>query len=176
MLARALALDTVTAAVEAVGEGHVVVVTSDHDVVASVQGLPARTLPDPGEGLNAAVRAGLAAVPPGHPAAVLLGDVPALRAADLRTALATADGYEGWFVPDAEGTGTVLLGAREATSLRPRFGSGSAGRHEADGLVRLDLALDRLRRDVDDAASLGEALRLGVGPSTAALLAHLIGL
>ena len=176
VLARALALDTVTAAVGAVGEGHVVVVTSDHDVVASVEGLPARTLPDPGEGLNAAVRAGLAAVPSGHPAAVLLGDVPALRAADLRTALATADGYAGWFVPDAEGTGTVLLGAREPTSLRPRFGSGSAGRHEADGLVRLDLALDRLRRDVDDAASLGEALRLGVGPSTAALLAHLIGL
>lgn len=176
VLARALALDTVMAAGEAVGDGHVVVVTSDQDVVASVRELPARTLPDPGEGLNAAVRAGLAAVPPGHPAAALLGDVPALRAADLRTALATADGYERWFVPDAEGTGTVLLGARDATSLRPRFGSGSAARHEADGLVRLDLALDRLRRDVDDTAALGEALRLGVGPSTAALLAHLIGL
>ena len=40
VLARALALDTVTAAVEAVGEGHVVVVTSDHDVVASVAGAP----------------------------------------------------------------------------------------------------------------------------------------
>ena len=176
VLARALALDTVTAAVEAVGPDHVVVVTSDRDVVAAVRGFGARTLPDPDQGLNGAVRAGLAAVPSGHPAAVLLGDVPALRAADLRTALATADGYEGWFVPDAEGTGTVLLGAREATSLRPRFGSGSAARHEADGHVRLDLALERLRRDVDDAASLGEALRLGVGPSTAALLAHLIGL
>jgi 2-phospho-L-lactate/phosphoenolpyruvate guanylyltransferase len=175
-LARALALDTVSAAVDAVGAGHLVVVTSDPDVVASVQGLAVSTLPDPGEGLNGAVRAGLASVPPDHPAAVLLGDVPALRAADLRTALATADGYEGWFVPDAEGTGTVLLGGRRARSLRPRFGSGSAARHEADGHVRLDLALERLRRDVDDADSLGEALRLGVGPSTAALLAHLIGL
>ena len=47
VLARALALDTVTAAVEAVGEGHVVVVTGDEEVVASVEELPARTLPTP---------------------------------------------------------------------------------------------------------------------------------
>ncbi|MEP6649011.1 MAG: 2-phospho-L-lactate guanylyltransferase [Lapillicoccus sp.] len=176
VLARALALDTVGAAAAAVGADHVVVVTSDPEVLEAVGKLGARTLPDPGRGLNEAVRTGLGAVAPDHPAAVLLGDVPALRADDLRAALASADAYDCWFVPDAEGTGTVLLGAREAESVRPRFGSGSADRHEADGHSRLELELDRLRRDVDDAASLGEALRLGVGPSTAGLLAHLIGL
>jgi 2-phospho-L-lactate/phosphoenolpyruvate guanylyltransferase len=175
-LARALALDTIAAAVDAVGLDHVVVVTSDAEVVMALAQPGARTLPDPGDGLNAAVRAGIGAVPADGPVAVLLGDVPALRPGDLRAALTSADGRDCWFVPDAEGTGTVLLGAREARWTHPRFGSGSAARHEAAGHTRLDLDLDRLRRDVDDEASLGEALRLGVGPNTAALLAHLIGL
>jgi 2-phospho-L-lactate guanylyltransferase len=176
VLARALALDTVAAAAEAVGPERVVVVTSDAEVAAAVADLGARTEADPGGGLNAAIQAGLDAVPSDRPTAVLLGDVPALRAADLNAALTAAGDVERWFVPDAEGTGTVLLGARQAAALQPRFGSESAARHEDDGHVRLDLALDRLRRDVDDEASLGEALRLGVGPSTASLLAHLIGL
>lgn len=176
VLARALALDTVVAAAEAVGPEQVVVVTSDAEVTSAVTQLGARTEPDPGGGLNAAVQAGLATIPSDRPAAVLLGDVPALRAVDLHAALTAADGTDCWFVPDAEGTGTVLLGAREASTARPQFGAGSAARHEAAGYVRLAVDLDRLRRDVDDEASLGEALRLGVGPNTAALLAHLIGL
>jgi 2-phospho-L-lactate guanylyltransferase len=174
-LARALALDTVTAAAEAVGSDHVVVVTSDAEVVAAVRALAVTAVTDPGGGLNAAVRTGLDALEADHPAAVLLGDVPAVRAVDLRAALAAGGGHAGWFVPDAEGTGTVLLGAARAASARPRFGSGSARRHELEGYRRLGLDLDRLRRDVDDEASLGEALRLGVGPNTATLLAHLIG-
>jgi 2-phospho-L-lactate guanylyltransferase len=174
VLARALALDTVAAAVAAVGSKQVVVVTSDAEVASAVTQLGARTEPDPGGGLNAAIQAGLVAVPADRPVAVLLGDVPALRAVDLNAALAAADRTDRWFVADAEGTGTVLLGAREASAAQPRFGSGSAARHEAAGHVRLDVDLDRLRRDVDDEASLSEALRLGVGPNTAALLAHLI--
>ncbi len=176
VLARALALDTVTAAAEAVGGSHVLVVTSDPEVLTAIDHLGVTTLADPGGGLNAAVQAGLAAVPADRPAAVLLGDVPALRAVDLRAALAAADHHGGWFVADAERTGTVLLGAPHARSLRPAFGSGSAARHQQAGYRRLDLDLDRLRRDVDDEDTLREALRLGVGPSTAGLLAHLIGL
>jgi len=176
VLARALALDTVAAVAAAVGPQQVVVVTSDDEVAAAVAELGAHTEPDPGGGLNAAIRAGLGTLPPDRPAAVLLGDVPAVRPADLHAALTVADGADRWFVPDAEGTGTVLLGAREAAAVEPRFGSASADRHEAAGHVRLEVDLDRLRRDVDDEASLGEALRLGVGPNTASLLAHLIGL
>jgi 2-phospho-L-lactate guanylyltransferase len=176
VLARALALDTVTAAAEAVGPGHLVVVTSDAEVLEAVAPLGVATLADPGRGLNEAVHVAVGDLPPDQPAAVLLGDVPALRPPDLRAALAAGDAVERWFVPDAEGTGTVLLGAHAATAVRPAFGSGSATRHESDGSTRLPLDLERLRRDVDDEASLGEALRLGVGPHTAALLAHLIGL
>ena len=176
VLARALAIDTVTAAAEAVGPRHVVVVTSDAEVLQAVASLGVATLADPGRGLNQAVDAALGDLPSDQPAAVLLGDVPALRPPDLRAALVAGDASERWFVPDAEGTGTVLLGAHSAAAVRPGFGTGSAARHESDGSTRLALDLDRLRRDVDDEASLGEALRLGVGPHTAALLAHLIGL
>jgi 2-phospho-L-lactate guanylyltransferase len=173
-LARALALDSVAAAARAVGADHVVVVTSDLVVGQAVRQLGPRIIPDPGQGLNEAVRAGVGTVE--GPTAVLLGDVPALRPEDLGAALTLADAYDRWFVPDAEGTGTVLLGAHEAASVEPRFGLGSAARHEAVGHIRLEIDAERLRRDVDDEASLGEVLRLGVGPNTATLLAHLIGL
>lgn len=176
VLARALAIDTVTAAAEAVGPHHVVVVTSDAEVLEAVAPVGVGRVDDPGRGLNEAVHAALGDLPSDQPAAVLLGDVPALRPPDLRAALVAGDACDRWFVPDAEGTGTVLLGARTAATVRPAFGSGSAGRHESGGSTRLALDLERLRRDVDDEASLGEALRLGVGPNTAALLAHLIGL
>jgi 2-phospho-L-lactate guanylyltransferase len=101
-----------------------------------------------------------------------------LRPDDLDEALALADavlqgaasgGANSVFVPDAQGTGTVLLAARHAAALRPAFGPGSAAAHEALGALRLEPALPRLRRDVDTAADLAEALELGCGRRTAEL-------
>lgn len=174
VLASALALDTVAAAVEAVGPEKVLVVTADPEVDAGVRRLGATTHPDPGVGLNAAVTAGVGRQRPGAAVAVLLGDIPTLRAIDLSSALRAATDHPLAFVPDAEGTGTVLLATRSLHRLVPRFGAGSALAHEQDGAVCLDLPLPTLRRDVDDEASLREALLLGVGRHTAALLAHLI--
>lgn len=173
-LATALAFDTVAAAVEAVGPGRVLVVTADPEVDAEVRRLGVATHLDPRVGLNPAVTAGIGRQRPGDPVAVLLGDIPALRAADLVSALRAATAHPLAFVPDAEGTGTVLLATRSLHRLVPRFGAGSASAHEHDGGVCLDLPLPSLRRDVDDEASLREALLLGVGRHTAALLAHLI--
>ena len=68
----------------------------------------------------------------------------------------------------------MLLATRSLRRLVPRFGAGSAAAHEREGAVCLDLPLPSLRRDVDDEESLREALLLGVGRQTAALLAHLI--
>ena len=83
--------------------------------------------------------------------AALLGDLPALDGESLRAALEAAGRRAESFVPDADGTGTVLRCGRGFT---PRFGADSASRHEADGAVRLELPLPRLRTDVDDARSL----------------------
>jgi 2-phospho-L-lactate guanylyltransferase len=164
--------------------GRLLVVTSDPTVRTLADGLGARVVGDPGQGLDAAVRAGRDAVRAGADLAegqsegtavapsiaVLLGDLPALRPGDLRAALGAAAAYPLAVVPDAAGTGTVLLTALAGRQLEPAFGAGSAARHVEAGHQRLDLDLPRLRTDVDDDRDLAAVLALGVGPATAALL------
>lgn len=171
-LARAIALDSLDAALACPAVGHVVVVTSDPVVGAPGQRL-ADVVPDPATGLLGAVHAGVHRALAHHngPVAVLLADVPALRPADLAVALNECARHPAAFVPDAEGTGTVLLAASEPSRLAPAFGPGSAARHEAGGAVRLDLDLPSLRRDVDTWQALQQALALGVGPATAVVTA-----
>ncbi len=173
LLARALALDTVAATCAALGSQAVVVVTPDSEVATGVRELGVGVHPDPGGGLNAAIRAGLAALSPSPLVAVLLADVPAVRPGELTAALTAALGHDCAFVPDLEGTGTVLLTSTKG-ALTPRFGTGSAVAHESAGHTRLELDLPGLRRDVDDEQSLRDALGLGVGAHTASLLAHLV--
>lgn len=172
-LALAVAADTLVEVCRALPPGQVTVVTSDTEVRRLAGRLGAHVVDDPGAGLNAAVRAGwvdsgLPDRPAVHGWAALLGDLPCLRADDLRTALATCAAYPRAVVPDAEGTGTVLLTSTEGVP-EPRFGPGSAERHAEDAQL-LSLALPRLRRDVDTAADLEHAVALGVGPRTAAAL------
>lgn len=191
LLARAIAQDTIEAALACVGGacvggvggvgvrvgvgvGTVYVVTGDGPLASwAVPGCV--VLPDPGGGLNAAIAAGLAMIPATASAGVLLGDLPALTPDVLGTALTAAfEPSSGCarsrpaYVPDAAGTGTVLLLGR-AAQVRPAFGPGSAAAHERYA-VRLALDLPGLRRDVDDAADLAVACRLGVGRHTRAVL------
>ena len=83
------------------------------------------------------------------PTAVLLGDIPTLRPKDLIEALSACAVHPRALVPDASGTGTVLLSALSPQDLHPRFGADSAREHARD-CVRLDLDLPALRTDVDD--------------------------
>lgn len=183
-LARAIAADTLTAVCRALPPRDVLVVTSDPASAALGHDLGARVVPDPGAGLDAAVRAGLEQAQQGeeaHPAgrttdvggpegwAVLLGDLPCLRPDDLLHALDVCARHERAVVPDADGTGTVLLTAVGDPPV-PEFGPGSAARHGSTSVV-LDLALPRLRRDVDTTGDLREAVALGVGDRTALELA-----
>ncbi|MFV2126369.1 2-phospho-L-lactate guanylyltransferase [Micromonospora sp. LOL_013] len=178
-LALALTRDTVAAALACPLVAEVVVVTSDPAADAALGALGARTVADPElgapevSGLNAAVAHGAATVGGGRPVAALTADLPALRPAELTTALDTAAGagVDRWFVPDAAGTGTVLLAAAVGTALRPGFGAGSAVRHQRSGAVRRGGDWPTLRRDVDTAADLADAARLGLGRYTAALYA-----
>src|SRR5690349_5416894 len=80
-LARAMALDTIAAASATAGVVRVLVVTADEEIRSAVPFV----VDDPGGGLDAAVRAGVAQVC--GPVAVLLGDLPALRPEHLRAAL-----------------------------------------------------------------------------------------
>jgi 2-phospho-L-lactate guanylyltransferase len=181
-LSRAIAADTLEAVVAAVGAGSVVLVTTDPALRATWALRGVLVVEDPGGGLNDAVAVGIRAANDPRDGqeddvaadgaarvGVLLGDLPALDAASLRAALEVAAHHDDAFVPDVDGTGTVLRTGRRFT---PRFGVGSAARHEADGAVRLDLDLPRLRTDVDDASGLAAARRLGPGPATRAVLEH----
>lgn len=173
-LALAFALDTLTAVYQVVAPAAVFVVTDDEAVLSFVADHAGVSVRDPRRGLNPAIVAGLEAAahdglsaqPPG---AVLLGDLPALNAAELTTALRACAAAESCVVPDADGTGTVLLTHHDVRQIVPRFGAGSAARHgRASTTLLLDLL--RLRTDVDDESSFVAARALGVGPHTSSLL------
>lgn len=176
-LATAIALDCLDAVLAAERVQRVVVVTADESlaVAARAAGASVRAESRPGSGLTAAIEDGLRGLE--GPCAVLLGDLPALRPADLDLALqragealTTTSGPAMVFVPDADGVGTVLLGAGEPGLMRPAFGPDSARRHAESGALRLDLDLPGLRRDVDTQADLAAAAVLGLGPRTASFL------
>lgn len=167
-LVLALATSTVRAAQRAEGVDEVIVVTGDEDIRRALALPGVRFLDEPRdrhctEALNAALRHGASLVQHGRAVAALTGDVPALRPAELAEALMRAQAQRS-FVPDQPGVGTVLLAAPAGTALDPRFGPGSARAHADSGAKRLDGAWPSLRRDVDTADDLAEAVGLGWRP------------
>lgn len=171
-LALALARDTVAAALSCPLVRQVLVVTGDPAVAASLRSLGARVVAEPpSPGLNAAVRHGASLVGEGWVAA-LAADLPALQPDELSAALsaAAAGPLVRRFVPDASGTGTVLLTAPPGAPLDPRFGPGSAAAHAASGAAQLTGEWPTLRRDVDTLADLRAAAAVGLGRHTASLL------
>ena len=171
-LVLALLADTVAAARRSPAVGLVLVVTDEPRAAAVVTALGAQTTGDePDAGLNAALAHGarVARLRGGDPVAALSSDLPALRPDELTAALRAAAAVPRAFVPDAAGTGTTLLAARDG-ELGPRFGPGSAAAHAAAGAVPLDGDWPGLSRDVDTPADLHAAYRLGVGPRTTGFL------
>jgi len=182
-LALAFLADTVAAVRRADGVTSVVVVSNEpnlHALLAadpSPAPAPLAFVPDPGDGLNRAIEAGLAAAAaadPGAHRAALLGDLPELQPHELADALRQAAKHPHAYVADAAGTGTTLIALAPRADAAPRFGAGSAAAHEAAGFARLDLAPESgLRRDVDAPADL-DALR-APGSHTQSVLSGLAG-
>ncbi|OZM82048.1 2-phospho-L-lactate guanylyltransferase [Pseudonocardia sp. MH-G8] len=178
-LAMALARDTIEAVRAAPSVRHLLVVSSDPVVAAELGVFGVEVLPDgPVPGLNLAYERGAAFLRDRDPHAVvgaLQADLPALHPADLDDAVAAAvalftAGAARAFVADAEGTGTTFLLAAPGTPLDPRFGVGSARRHEESGARPLAGEWPGLRRDVDTADDLREAAALGLGRNTSGVL------
>lgn len=194
-LALAFARDTVAAAVESPPVFAVLVVTDDPEVSRALRAVGAAVVPDePRAGLNAAFLHGASEAArrvPGAAVGALAGDLPALRTSDLTTALEMGARHPRSYVADAEGTGTTLLMSQAVDELAPSFGPGSAARHQASGAFPITPNLEwtsgspglsgvsprsgslaspeslaSLRRDVDAADQLEEALALGVGAWT----------
>jgi 2-phospho-L-lactate guanylyltransferase len=168
-LVGAIRADTIGAARDADGVARVLVVT---DRAGTVDDAAVTELVQARPGLNGALADAArhaARAWPDDGVAALVGDLPALRPAELAAALAGAAAHARAFVPDADGTGTTLLSALPGTDLDPRFGPGSAARHAQHAATQP--GGPGLRADVDTAADLARALRLGPGPRTAAVVA-----
>lgn len=174
-LALALALDTAAAALACPVVARVVAVTDDRHAAGQLAALGALVVPDvPDRGLNPALEYGAQRARgfgPGDGVAVLSADLAALRPAELAAALGAAGAVPRAFVPDAAGSGTTLLTALPGVALAARYGAGSRQAHRLSGAVELSGDWPSLRQDVDTAADLGAATRLGLGPATAAALA-----
>jgi 2-phospho-L-lactate/phosphoenolpyruvate guanylyltransferase len=194
-LALALASDTVCAVIACPEVARVIVVTSDPVAGPRLAALGAHIIPEaignPVElsreekdgsqhALNAALLRGAAAAArrwPGTGLAALTADLPALRPAELATALrAAGQGIPGAaFVPDAAGVGTTLYAVPPGGEFRPMFGGASRARHAAAGAAELALdGIAGLRQDVDTPDDLRAAVALGVGPQTAEVAAELL--
>ncbi|MEO7720302.1 MAG: 2-phospho-L-lactate guanylyltransferase [Pseudolysinimonas sp.] len=155
-LARAIALDTVAAAVACDAVERVIVVTAD----ATFRPPRAEVLPEfAPAGIDAAVAAGAAHAGLVGARAALLGDLPTLVPTELAAALDLAALEPRAFVPDHDGTGTTLVTAMPGIELLTVFGPDSAARHRALGLVELELPhTSSVRFDVDTPEQLDAAL------------------
>lgn len=188
-LARAFALDTITAARAAASVDRVLVVGDDPELADGAEFLAEPGAAEPGaevrtdlegepagRGLLPAIRHGIAHARADAPVAVavLLGDLPGLRPEELDRVLGAAARHPLAFVRDADGTGTTLATAGPGVEFEPRFGPGSAERHVAAGFVELAASdAPGLMRDVDTVDALEAVLHHGVGDHTAQAVARL---
>jgi len=128
----------------------------------------------PEDSLNDALRRGaVAARQGGHERgiAALTGDLPALTADELGSALRRASDCASSFTADARGTGTTLLAARSPSVFHPRYGARSRLRHLRAGATELRMPRrSGLRQDVDTSDDLAAAVLIGVGQHTRAVL------
>ena len=147
--------DVVEAALSA---GRVLVVTDDPSVVP----VGVEVVPDPGDGLGAAVAEGLSHVV-GH-ALVVNADLPAATASALRM---LADG--GLALVEAPDGTTNALSLPDPGLFAPLYGPGSAARFRAHAPFAT-VAIPELELDVDSDADL-ERLTARLGARTRALLA-----
>jgi 2-phospho-L-lactate guanylyltransferase len=142
----------------ALAVGRVIIVTDDLAVVPP----GAEALPDPGEGLGAAVGVGLASVD-GH-ALVVNADLPTATPDAIRR-LAAA----GLALVEAEDGTTNALSLPEPAAFAPLYGPGSAARFRAHAPFAT-VAIEELAADVDTHADF-ERLAPFSGPRTRALVA-----
>lgn len=178
-LALAFALDTISAVQRCSAVSSVVVVTDDLEARGAATSAGAAVLADtPNSGLNPALSHAAAHVRGNHAEVDVLAisaDLPALRSDELDDVLAliASQGLGTYFVRDVVGTGTTLLASTREVGFVPQFGPRSAAAHARSGAIALDLpcaGLASLHRDVDTDIDLWDAIRLGVGPHTAAVL------
>jgi 2-phospho-L-lactate guanylyltransferase len=175
-LVLAMLTDTLDAVLQL--DGCAVLVISDDpraSAAAAARGAAVTGGEPPGD-LNAVLSFGAAAARRRWgdvPVALLVADLPALRARELHEALAAAAAYETSFVGDRTGDGTTMVCCRGP--VLSAYGSGSAAGHRARGIAELHGDWPGLRSDVDTLDDLHAAVAVGVGRATESLAVALPG-
>lgn len=177
-MARAFAADTISAALSCADVASLVVVTDDDEVAKDSALVGAHVVEDtPDAGLNPALIHGAniaQELEPTTSVATLSADLPALRPVELSRVLRAAVVHQTSFLSDAAGVGTTLYSALPSAAFEPRFGEDSRAAHRAAGVVELEIPnVPTVRRDIDTPSDLWDAMRLGLGKRTEALIAHL---
>jgi 2-phospho-L-lactate/phosphoenolpyruvate guanylyltransferase len=135
-------------------------VTDDGSAAREAAGIGVEIVADPGDGLSAAVCAGLTGI--GGDCLVVNADLPCATPQALTRLLALGPAFVG----AADGT-TNALSLPEPTWFRPLYGPGSAARFAAARLV--PVSIPELEQDVDTLADLLQ-LTLPVGRRTTLVL------
>ena len=200
LLIAAFLADVLAALDSAHQVGEVIVVGNDPVLLDLAVTAGARAITE-GEsrGLNQAAAIGISAASQAAPVAVMVADLPCLTGSAIDHVLHQASALPNSFVCDAAGTGTTMLMAQDPRTCRPQFGHRSRARHAASGnvelaapsggaapsgelvspdgiQVRAQEAFCRARRDVDTQVDLWDAVRIGVGSATRAVLPSIGGL
>lgn len=167
-LAMAMLHDVAEACTQADGVGAVTIVSADDEAldVPATASLRCR-----GDDLNDDLATAIAATRTALPEvgiAIVVADLPTLRASDLVSVLDASPRDRASFVAGRDGGTTVLI-LPAGIDIEPRFGPGSAARHGSVAVAYADAA-PGVRCDVDSMDDLNEAARLGVGRHTVAWL------
>ena len=151
-----------------------VVVSPDPQVLALAQERGCEIFHEQGAtGINGAIDSARANIE--GPIIAVLGDTPCITGAILTMVLQQARDHSTSFVADASGVGSTMWCAQPTSTATSQFGHHSRAEHRAHGAVELGAhnaspEWARARRDVDTDIDLWDAIRLGVGPATSALL------
>lgn len=159
-----LMLDDVIAALRAAEHVAGIAVVSDE---ALSQYPDVLHLPDPGQGLNAAVTAGVADLAQRGIGAVLVlhGDLPLLTGPEVDALVAAGRATGLALAPDRREAGTNAIYLAPPTGFEFHFGLQSYGRHRAEaaraGRTPATLKLPGLGFDVDEAEDLEQLIARG---------------
>lgn len=181
-LQAAMLVDVLAACRAAPALAGTLVVTADPEVGALARAGGAQVIDegDAPQGMNAAVRRGLAAAGRAGAGAalVLTADLPLVRPDDLAALAAAVPDLApaAALAPSRDGTGTNAMLVRPPGALAPRLGPGSLARHLAEAARRgVTVALCErpgLALDVDTPADLVALCAAGASGATGAVLAR----
>lgn len=154
----------------------VTLVTADARAIQIARHHAVQVVDDQGQPLNDALSQAAHEISPESPVLVVLGDVPCITA-DILDALVADAPAQRWFTADSEGTGSTMLWSPTGAALAPAFGPRSRAAHRRSGALEYPASREphfaRVHRDVDTPVDLWDAVRLGVGAHTSALVAQL---